>query len=226
MTSGLRASLAGRAPHLRAAFFLFHALSMVVLSLPGGLTSEARWNAKTTQRDLADWAARLRQIGVQTDKASLERSLKGLAEDYISARSLLAAPFALYARGTLTHQGWTMFASPVRRPYELHVDGLVEGRWVPLSRPQDASADLFADYLSNDRVRKFTGRFPKSFNERHYTSFARHLAGVAFTARPAVQKIRVALYGYDMLPPERAAKGEKPKGQYEHELEIAREDLL
>jgi hypothetical protein len=220
------AAPSGRASQLRAAFVLFHALSMVVLSLPAGLTSETRWNAKTTQRDLADWAARLRQIGVQTDKASLERRLKGLAEDYIHARSFIAMPFALYARVTLSHQGWAMFASPVRRPYELHVDGLVAGSWVPLSRPQNPSADLFEDYLSNDRVRKFTGRFPKSFNEHNYTGFARHLARVAFAARPDVERIRVALYGYETLPPERAAKGEKPKGEYEHALEITRQDVL
>ena len=215
----------GRASQLRAAYVLFHAISIVVLALPAGLTSETRWNAKTTQRDLAHWAARLRDLGVETTKESLEARLKGLAESYIDARTAIAWPFALYARVTLSHQGWAMFASPVQRPYELHVDGWVNGEWVPIHRPHDSSSAIFAGYLSNDRVRKFTGRFAKSFNQNNYRDFARYLARTAFAARPDVAKIRVSLFGYQTLPPERAAKGEPKQGQYEHVLEIAREDV-
>lgn len=214
----------GRASRARAVYVLFHALSIVVLSLPAGLTSETRWNAKTTQRDLADWATRLRGLGVDTTKESLEATLKSLAEGYSGVRGAIAAPFGLYARVTLAHQGWAMFASPVRRPYELHVDGLASGAWVPLHRPHDSRADLFAGYLSNDRVRKFTGRFAKSFNEKNYGTFARHLAKVAFAARPDLERVKVSLYGYQTLPPERAARGEEPQGEYEHVLELTREE--
>ncbi len=214
-----------RFAHLRAAFVLFHVLSMLVFCLPSGLANEGRWRSKTTQRDLADWAARLRKLGVETDKDTLEASLKNAAGGYSSVRSALAAPFARYARVTLTYQGWTMFASPQQRPYEIHVDGLVDGAWVPLHRPLDDEANIYDDFLQHNRVRKFTGRFAKNLSWQSYTDFAKFLARRAFEKRPDVERVKVALYGYTTLPPERSAKGEKPEGQYEHTLELGREDL-
>lgn len=204
---------------------LFHAVSILVLCLPAGVASETRWASKTTQRDLNDWAAKLRGLGFDTTKESLEETLKGLAHSYIDVRKVLAKPFGLYTRVTLTHQGWAMFASPQRRPYELHVDGWVNGAWVPLHRPLDERADVYDGYLEHNRVRKFTGRFAKNFVDHIYTDFARFLAKRAFEERPDVERVKVSLYGYDTLPPERAARGEAPAGQYEHELELTREDL-
>jgi hypothetical protein len=215
----------GRFSRWRAAFVLFHAASIVVLSLPGGLTSEARWASKTTQRDLADWAARLRDLGFDTDKESLERTLQSLAEGYTGARNALSSPFALYARITLSHQGWTMFASPQRRPYELHVDGRVGDRWLPLHRPQDPNADVFDGYFSHDRVRKFAARFGKNLVLERYESFARFLAGRVFESRSDVEQVRVSLYVYDTLPPAAAARGDRPAGSHEHPLVFDREAL-
>lgn len=209
----------------RAAFVLFHAVSILVLCLPAGVASETRWASKTTQRDLADWAAKLQGLGIDTDKSSLEATLKRLAEGYIDVRRVLARPFGLYTRVTLTYQGWTMFASPQRRPYEIHVDGLVDGAWIPLHRPLDDTADVFDGYLQHNRVRKFTGRFAKNFSDVNYTDFATFLAKRAFEARPDVERVRVSLYGYTTPPPERAARGERSDGQYEHELELSREDV-
>jgi hypothetical protein len=209
----------------RAAFVLFHALSILVLCLPAGVANETRWASTTTQRDLNDWAAKLQSLGIQTDKDSLEQTLKGLAQGYIEVRRVLARPFGLYTRVTLTHQSWAMFASPQRRPYELHVDGLVGDAWVPLHRPLDDSANVYDGYLQHNRVRKFTGRFAKNFSDANYTDFATFLARRAFEARPDVERVRISLYGYATLPPEQAARGERPEGAYEHPLELSREDV-
>jgi len=213
----------GRFSRWRAAFVLFHAVSVIALALPGGLTSEKRWASKTTQRDLADWATRLREMGVETDKDSLARTLQSLAEGYTGVQRALTMPFGLYARVTLSHQGWTMFASPQRRPYELHVDGRVHDRWVPLHRPLDPEADVFDGYFEHDRVRKFTARFGKNMVEERYATFARFLAKRAFAARRDLNRVRVSLYVYDTLPPAAAARGDRPNGTYEHALEFDRE---
>jgi hypothetical protein len=133
------------------------------------------------------------------------------------------APFSFYATVTGARQSWSMFASPQRRPSEFHVDGLTKSGWEPLYRPHDPAATLLSDYLLHNRMRKFQGRFARAMNEQNYEDFARFIAKRMLEERSDVSEVRIALYGYAALPPERVRNGESPAGTYDSVRHFPRE---
>lgn len=202
-------------PHVRAALVLFHVLSVIVLSLPGpAISSQAAWNTRVAKTDLDDWS---RSLG--SDPATFRTGLRSLALGYISVRDLLAAPFGPYASYAGLTQAWSMFASPQRNPTELHLLGDVgRGFDVPLFRPHDGSAALFADLLNHNRLRKLRGRFGRRNPGKSYEALARYLAREACAKRPDLLRVKAALWVYRSLGPSDRAAGKVPQGKYESEI--------
>jgi hypothetical protein len=67
-------------------------------------------------------------------------------------------------------------------------------------------------------VRKQLGRFARTFYPRRYDAVARWLATEAARDFPDATSVRVRLWRYVSLPPDRVLAGEEPEGRYEHEL--------
>lgn len=206
-------------PHVRAGLVALHVLSLVVLSLPGegAVHDPARWKSANARTDLRQWAARLTAWGWPIDERGLERVLWSAGDAYLRVQAPLAAPFQAYAELTGSRQGWSMFASPQRHPAELHVDVEQDGRWVPIYRPQSDAHAWNRDQFEHNRFRKFLGRFARGFHRRHYDEAARWVATKAAREHPAATRVRVSLWRYSTLPPERVRAGEAPDdGRTEH----------
>jgi hypothetical protein len=201
---------------LRAAFVLFHGLAIVVLSLPSGNVSKARWSSKGTQADLAEWG---QELGADGDFAERFRAF---AEGYARVRGAAATPFAQYADVTGARQGWAMFSSPQRHPAELHVDLWRDGQWEPLWRPHDDAAAWNRSFFENHRLRKFQGRFAREWKGQRFAEFADFVGRRALVDHPEAARARVRLLRKKSLPPDAVARGERPKGTYETSVVIER----
>lgn len=213
-------------PNLRAALLAFHVVAVLALSLPRGQSPHSkRWESPLMQRDLADWARQLQALGVTMTTEQLKDWAKRFNAAYMELRERLLWPFELYAEVTGARQGWAMFASPQRHPFELHVDALARGEWRPLYRPHDPNAAFMSDFFSHNRIRKFRGRFARVMKGRAYEQFAAFIARRAFEHDASVERVRVRLYAYASLPPERVRVGERPQGTYHHERTFSREEL-
>ncbi len=207
-------------PHVRAGLVGLHVLSLVVLSLPdqGAVHDPRRWQTENARADLRQMAARLTAWGWPIDEHGLEKALWSAGDAYLRVQRPVAAPFEVYAELTGSRQGWVMFASPQRHPAELHVDLEVGGQWQPLYRPHSDAHAWSRRQLEHTRFRKFLGRFARGFQRRHYDEAARWLATKAAHEHPEASRVRVRLWRYATLPPERVRAGERPEdGRYEHE---------
>ncbi len=209
--------------HARAALIAFHVLAIVALAFPSGgsLTNKSAWRSKNTQADFAAWTAGLNRVGVALTPKEFEASLWALAKGYGRVRDELARPFLPYARTFGLYQSWQMFASPQRHPGELHVDLRLPGagedeRWRPIYRSRSREHTWRRSQLDHDRLRKYVGRFARGFKKRHYNALAQALARAAAHDFPEAEEIRVRLYRYRSLPPERVRAGERAEGRYQH----------
>jgi hypothetical protein len=207
-------------PHVRAALVGLHVLSLVVLSLPneGAVHDRRRWQTANARADLRQMAERLTAWGWPTDEHQLARTLWSTGDAYLQVQRPLAAPFVGYAKLTGSRQSWQMFASPQRHPAELHVDLEQDGRWQPLYRPHTDAYAWNRRHFEHNRFRKFLGRFARGFVRSHYEQTARWIATRAAREHPEASRVRVRLWRYSTLPPERVRAGEQPTdARYEHE---------
>jgi hypothetical protein len=217
-------STSSRYAKVRAALLAFHVVAVIVLSLPGAQVARSnRWQSRLMRHDLADWAAQLERLGLSVSADELGRTAQGIAEGYVAVRSVVVAPFEAYSSVTKARQGWAMFASPQRHPYEFHVDGLTEHGWVPLYRPHDERAQFQAGYLLHNRMRKFQGRFARAMKDHYYEDFTAFVAGRALEQNPELRAVWLGLYGYASLPPERVRDGARPSGSYDNVRIFGRE---
>ncbi len=201
-------------PHLRAAFVLFQILAIATMALPGPVVgNEKAWNTRNAKKDIDDWSASL-----GSDPETFRGMLRSVATGYVAVRQALTAPFRSWASWTGTTQSWAMFASPQRSPAELHITGDVgRGFDVPLYRPHDDTADLWAGFFDHNRMRKFRGRFGRRSIGRTYDQFASYLGRRTCVMKPDLVRVRVALYTYRSPGPEELGRGVVPQGAYEHE---------
>ncbi|MCA9714983.1 MAG: hypothetical protein H6713_12630 [Myxococcales bacterium] len=204
--------------HARAALIALHVLAIVALAFPsrGALTNKAAWRSKNTQADFAAWTAGLNRAGVEITPQEFEAWLWSLAERYGRARDRVTRPVQPYARYLGLEQSWQMFASPQRHPGELHVDIRVDGEWRPIYRSRSREYTWRRGQLDYHRMRKYVGRFARGIVPGHYNPLARALARAAASDFPEAESIRVRLYRYRSLPPDRVRAGERPEGRYEH----------
>jgi len=210
---------------VRAALLALHVLAVLVLSLPGAQVARAnRWQSRLMRQDLADWADQLQSLGISVSADELGRTAQGIAEGYVAFRSAAVAPFQTYSEITKARQGWAMFASPQRHPFEVHVDGLTERGWVPLYRPHDERARFLDEFLLHNRMRKFQGRFARAMKDHYYEDFTGFVAQRALERNPDLRAVWLGLYGYASLPPERVRAGERPSGAYYEVRVFGREE--
>ncbi len=212
---------------IRAGLVLAHVVAVVILTTPGraALLNGNRWKTANAQDDLQRWANRLRGWGVDTDKERLQRAVWDTASSYASVRDAIAEPFSLYADAVQMKQGWAMFASPQRHPGEIHVEVKVDGAWQLVFRPHDDAHAWNQEQFEHNRFRKFVGRFARDFRRQHYDETCAWIATKAAREHPTATAVRVRLYRYESLPPERVRAGETPTGRYEHPREFDAETL-
>lgn len=212
-------------PHARAVLVIVHVLAVITLALPGeGILNKSRWQSGNVKSDFAGWAKTLRSLGVDTTPERVAERAHGVAEGYIEARDVFAAPFDHYPQVTGARQGWAMFASPQRHPVELHVDVLVAGTWQPIFRPRSRRYDWMYTQLDHHRLRKLVGRFAREQRRGIFPRLSGYLATRALHDFPDATRARVRLYRYDTLSPERVAAGETPVGRYTESRDLARGD--
>ena len=210
--------MARRWPQIRAVLVALHLVSIVVLSLPSGaaLTNRRGWETPNAKAEFKNWSERLRAVGWDLTPEEFEAELWAVDSSFGRWRDRVAAPFAIYARYTGARQGWQMFATPQKVPGEVHLDVFVDGKWRSLVRPRDPRSNWRLAQRTHNRVRKQLGRFGRTFYRNQYDGFARWLASLAAADFPEARRIRVRLWRYHSLPPERVLAGEVPKGHYEH----------
>jgi hypothetical protein len=213
-------------PKLRAGLLLYHVVAVIVLALPRGSFSEARWQARGTRADIAEWDTKLKKIGLLSRDASFENHLRSAAKGYAKVRRTLTLPFEDYASVTGMRQGWAMFASPQRHPSELWIDMQVDGEWKPIYRPTGAALDdALHAFLKHNRLRKFQGRFARGFDRSTYEDFVTYLARRVFATHPEATAVTLRLYAYASPSPQAARADDPPQGKFEHERTFQRGDL-
>src|SRR5688572_7590451 len=101
-------SSASIAPHLIAAFVLFHVAASCLSVIPdlGPAMDRRAWRDARVERELAVWGDRL---SVPADE--LEDRLYDTAVSLHEARSALLAPFDPYLRVSGVQQNWPMFSA-------------------------------------------------------------------------------------------------------------------
>ncbi len=174
------------------------------------------WRSANFKADLAGYAAALRSLGIDMTAAEFGARLHAVATSFAGFRSAIAAPFGRYASLFGVRQGWAMFASPQRNPAELHVDIEMQGRWQSLYRPHDDDAAWMRETMEHNRVRKFAGRFARTFIPKNYNELSRWLASQAIATYPSATAVRVRLYRTRSLAATKVRTGERPRGHYEH----------
>ncbi len=212
--------MARRWPHIRAVLVALHLMSVVILSIPSSaaLLNRRGWKSENAKAEFRNWAARMRHVGWDVSPEEFEASLWRVNVAMGKWRDRVAWPFEHYSRLTGARQGWQMFATPQKVPAELHVDVLVDGQWQPLVRPRDPESTWRLRQREHNRVRKQLGRFARTFYPKRYELVARWFATAAARDFPDATQVRVRLWRYASLPPERVLAGEQPEGRYEHEL--------
>lgn len=230
MTATTRARCAAASaawPHLRAILISLHVATLIILSLPGSyVVDRRRWDTKDNQADLAQWATRIRGIGLGVTSRELDDKLFRVASLYANARGHVASPFESYARFAGTHQGWVMFSSPQRHPREIHIDLVEEsGRVRPLYRPRSDALDWRRAQFDHDRLRKLSSRFGKGVAGAAFDDLSHWVAVQAFSEFPDAKAVRVSLYQYDLLSPVDVRAGRVPTGTYETVRELSKGEL-
>ncbi len=74
-------------------------------------------------------------------------------------------------------------------------------------------------------MRKYGGRFARGFIPKNYDELASWLATEASADFPEANAVRVRLYRYRSLPPEKIRAGERPEGRYERARNFDAEEL-
>ncbi len=121
----------------------------------------------------------------------------------------------VFRRGDGVHELWDDLLKD--RPVKLlYIAG--RGFDVPLFRPHDESAALFADLRNHNRLRKLRGRFGRRNPGKSYEALARYLAREACATRPELTRVKAALWVYRSLGPADRAAGKVPQGKYESEI--------
>lgn len=213
-------------PHVRVVLIGLHALAVVALTLPTphSVANRQDWQNPNMQADLQQWTDRLGWLGYDS-KEELENDLWRLAQSYLQFRKVIIKPFQIYSKYSGTRQGWRMFANPRVRSAELHIDIHVDGRWIPVYRPESSEYDFWDTKFRHNRFRKLLGRIGNKKHINTYRFLARFLAGRAAHAFPDADHIRCRLYRYPILPPERVRAGDTPKGAYELPMVFKPEDV-
>lgn len=215
LAAPLVAGLRRRWPAIRALVVVYHVALIVVLSLPSAaaLRTRAIWDNANTQADLAGWAAALGRVGVELSGPELGARLHALAGEVADAQAALVRPFLGFSHLVGLRQGWAMFASPQRYPFEIHVDLEVDGVWRPLYRPHDDAAAWRRATFEHNRFRKLAGSFARRFNRRRYDELAAWLGRQALADHPSASRARVLLHAYRTLAPAEVRAGERPRGR-------------
>jgi hypothetical protein len=218
------ATLRERWPELRGALLCLHVLAILTLALPppSAVANARAYKSDNAQEEFRQWSARLRRMGIDVTASELEARVFDVGRRYAGLHREVTVPMQAYGSAFGTRQGWQMFASPQRHPAEVHVDIHERGEWTPLFRPRSDEHGWRRRQLEHNRLRKLQGRFARTFYEEHYRGFASWLAELALSDYPDADEVRVRLYRYRSLPPERVRRGEEPVGRYEHELRFER----
>lgn len=197
--------------HTRAALIALHLAAILLLSLPGEglLGNPQRWSSPTTAKEMATWADTLTRWGTPTTGPELTRQLQGFSERYLAVRRKVLWPFLRYESATGATQSWGMFASPRRVPTETVVEIREHGQWRTLFVPRSGEYNYRAAELEHNRVRKLFGRFGRS--PQLFDAVARWIAVQALRDHPEADHVRVTLYEFDTLPPERVREGHTAK---------------
>lgn len=202
-------------PHLRAAFVVFHVLTVVVLSLPSSrqMLQRNAWDLPSNQRAFEVLADRFSWLGFESGE-DFDQWLWGVAEGYVEFRNTAVKPLVFYADVFGARQGWSMFSRPRERPTELQIDVGKRFDFRLVYQTGSREHDFLSWQLRQYRVRKLTGKLARHFDASWYDPLARRFATEAAVHYPDVDRVRVRLYQYTTLPPEAIRAGDVPEGKY------------
>ncbi len=203
---------------LTAAFVLYHAATVVLLSVPApsGARSDAVWNDPFTRKQVLGWLGWLVDAGVFESPDALFSAARAASVAVMDARELLLSPFAPYARAVGANQSWQMFATLNDEPARLSVElrWAQDGEWEPLYIARDPVHDWRREQLDEERVRAFLNDYSWERDRAEYKLFARWLAREIAAEMPEAESVRVSMLRARLPTPEELrldqAPAEKP----------------
>lgn len=210
-------------PHLRAAFVAFHVLAMAAFALPGAtrLNKRSAWRVPNTRHDVAQWAGRLRGLGVDTDAERLEEDLYRANRRWTRTRAWIHAPFRPYYDLGGVRQGWAMFSSPMRYPGWLHVDVDRGQGWETIYVSRSETETWSRGRFDNNRVRKLVGRFSRRKDTKMFRQLAEWVAREVAREDERVQRVRLRLHRMRSRSPADVIAGVPLKGKDAYTREVS-----
>jgi len=213
-------------PQLRAAFVLFHVLTVVVLSLPrpGELDKPSAWQKPRVQRNFATGTRLLRGLGLPLEDGTLQAYTWDAALFYLRAQAQIGKPFAPYARTVGIRQGWRMFLTGGREAAREHIEILEGGRWRTLYVRGSAEHRWLGTELDYHRMRKLCG-FAVKGHEAEWEAFARCLARRAAREFPGASALRLRSELFDVPTAAETLAGLKLEPSFGREVLVPLQEL-
>ncbi len=194
-------------PHVRTALIFAHVAAIFVMCLPAPykMAGKSAWRTPQAKSEVANWAKRLRGIGIDLTPEQLEAKMLGITRSYLKFRRSLNRPFDRYHRLSEMRQGWSMFIHPQTHPGWLHVDirsgsAAFEPVYVQHSDEHTWRRRQFDD----NRLRKLLGRIARRpVGHPAYIQLANWIARKAAADFPQASHVRVRHFRSRTLKPGR-----------------------
>lgn len=174
--------------HLIAAFVLWHALAMLVSSLPspGRGMDRSYWKDPTVQAELTTWARMLR-----ANPDTFQDRLYAAAGVVQGAKNAVYAPFKPWLKATNTTQSWKMFVAPHRFPARPEIQVRSEGgEWETVYLEGDPTATWRAERFATERMRAATFAWGWPQADSRWRAACGAFADELFAERPDIASVR------------------------------------
>lgn len=178
----------GLGRHLLAAFVAWHALAMLVSSLPspGRGMDRSYWKDPTVQVELTTWAGML-----HANPGTFQDQVFEAAKLVQGAKNTAYAPFKPWLKATNTAQSWKMFVAPHRFPArpEIQVRG-EGGEWETVYLEGDPSATWRLERFATERMRAATFAWGWPQADARWRAACGAFAEELFDERSGVEAVR------------------------------------
>ncbi len=206
-------------PELRAAFVLFHVLTVLALGFPApvGVTNRSSWKDPSVKDELHTVASRVRLLGIEMTDAQFEDLIFQVAKKYNSFRKRFTAPFKPYARYCGVRQSWRMFSAPHRYPTISSIDVRENGAWKPVYVARSEEHTWMRQRFEHHRMRRVLFLHGWKKYRRSYRGFSQWVAREATRDFPEAQKVRIRQLKKKSRSPEDFRTGKTHKGKFQNQ---------
>ena len=191
---------------LTVAFVLFHALAIVVLSVPSprGARQDGTWADRNLREQVLGWVAPFRSLLGGRSDAEVLALVRGLASDVLDVRDVLVAPFQPYVQLVGAHQGWQMFGSLNSHPARLRIRiaSGEHGPWKDIYLARDPNLAWRQALMDEERTRALVNNWSWGREKPDYQRFTRRWAALVAEDYPDAAVVEFAMMRYTVPEPE------------------------